>query len=277
MAIIAGSFLAIAGIGAWCGSAPLSGAVDWLAKGLIQSTYAALLALSAWLAVRLWRSFSYLLLLGIAILGVAVWTAAMGIQDYRLRREANETISTFRYEPLNALGLVGIIERNPYVEAYMVMRDAHWDLQDRLNKRIDRYRVEYENYSGKDSFLAVSRLRSRFELWQTFYQIRDLELMLDAMETEALDTSDLLWTVNLLEVDSGTREAYAQDFMKSVSAAKLWQTEFVAREKRTLRRIRNSLTVVIDAKGRYRFAEGRIVFDDPEDAASFAGKESPDG
>jgi hypothetical protein len=81
MAMIACSFLAIAGIGAWCGSAPLSGAIDWLAKGLIQSTYAALLALSAWLAVRLRRSFSYLLLLGIAILGVVVCTAAMGIKD----------------------------------------------------------------------------------------------------------------------------------------------------------------------------------------------------
>lgn len=275
MALIAGSLLAIAASGAWFGPDPASGAMQWLGWGLVQSTYAALLALSVWIVFGRRRGVTYLLWLGFACSTVAIWDIAGGIYSNRLRLEANDTLVTFRDDPLNIVGLTGIIERNPYVEAYMVMRDAHWDLQDRLDKRIDGYDETYGEYVKGGEFLSVERLYSRYELWRAFYQVDDLVKLLDEIEKTPFETTDLLWTVELLDVDAETGAAYAKDLEQAVAEADAWQSEFIAREIRTLQRIRQSLKVVIDARGRYRFAEGRIVFDDPADAARFTGKEPP--
>jgi hypothetical protein len=276
VALVFLSALIIAGAGAWFAPDPVSGAMRSLLMALIQSTYIALIALSAWLLVGHRTNITYALCFGLAVAVTTAWTIVSSVEDYRLRMEANETIVTFRDSPLNLVGLAGIVERNPYVGAYMVMREAHWDLQDRLKRRVDHYRGEYERYAEPASFLAIERLRSRYELWRAFYQIQELESLLDQIEKTPLETTDLVWTVNLLEVDAGTKAAYKRDLETSISAARAWQSDFIELEKRTLRQIRRALKVVIDAEGRYRFAEGHIVFEDPRDAAMFSGKEPRD-
>lgn len=272
--LIALSALAAGAAGARFAPDPVSGALQWLLMALIQSTYIALIALSAWLLLGRRNNISYLLCFGVAVAVATMWGIVSGIEDYRLRMEANETIETFRDRPLNSVGLAGIVESNPYVEAYMVMRETHWDLQDRLTRRVDHYRSEYERYAEPASFLATERLRSRYEIWRAYYQVQELETLLDRFAETPIETTDLIWTVNLLKVDAGTRAAYKRDLEKSISVARTWQSDFIEREEQTLRRIREALKVVIDAKGRYRFAEGHIVFEDPRDAAIFSGKES---
>ncbi|MCK5273124.1 MAG: hypothetical protein KAR37_00630, partial [Alphaproteobacteria bacterium] len=198
-----------------------------------------------------------------------------GIYANRVRLEANDTLITFRDTPLNLEGLTGIIERNPYVEAYMIMRDAHWELRNRLDDRMTGYGASYRTYVDNGAFLHIDRLRSRFELWRAFYQVGDLEDQLARIESSPMEADDLLWTVNLLDVDAATRGAYIRDLRDAVSAADKSQAELIARERHTLARIKQSLQALIDAKGRYRFAEGKVVFDNPADAALFSGKESP--
>lgn len=275
LALIATSLLLIASVGAWLGPDPASGAAQWLGRGFIQASYAVLLALFLWTFLARRRRTAYLLLLGIACSGVAIWDTATGIYANRLRLEANDTLITFRDEPLNAIDLTGIIERNPYVEAYMVMRDAHWDLNNRLDSRITDYRAAYNSYVESGQFLDVERLASRYGLWRAFYQIQDLERRLAQIKSDPTDADDLLWTVNLLDVDPPTRDAYTNDLEEAIAEAQASQAEMLDRERRTLARIKRSLKVLIDAEGRYRFAQGRVVFDDPADAALFAGKGAP--
>lgn len=273
IALILLSGILVAGAGAWFAQDPLAGAMHWIMKAVVQSTYILLLTLSVWRLLGRRNNLSFALCFGLAIAIVTIWTIASGIEDQRLRKEANDTIVTFRDTPLNIVGLADAVETNPYVAAYMVMREAHWDLQTRLNRRVDQYRAEYERYAEPVSFLAIERLRSRYELWRAYYQVQEVEKLLDRIAETPLETTDLIWTVNLLEVDARTRAAYKRDLEISIAAARIWQSNFIEREKQTLRRIRNALKVVIDAKGRYRFAEGQIVFEDPGDAAIFSGKE----
>lgn len=275
-ALIAASAIMAATAGAWFAQDPVSGALRWLLMALVQSTYFALLALSAWLLLGRRNNVSYALCLGLAAAVVTVWTVVSRVEDYRLRMEANDTLVTFHDTPLNIVGLADIVERNPYASAYMVMREAHWDLQDRMNRRIDLYRAEYENYANPVAFLAIERLRSRYELWRAYYEVQELEKLLDEIKKTPLETTDLIWTVNLLKVDAWTKAAYRSDLETSILAARRRQSDFVDQEKQTLRQIRNALKVVIDARGRYRFAEGHIVFEDPRDAAIFSGKEPRD-
>lgn len=276
IALILLSALLTAGAGAWFAQNPVAGAMRWLLMAVIQSTYILLLTLSAWRLLGRRHNLSFALCFGLAVAIVTIWTITSGIEDQRLRKEANDTIVTFHDAPLNVAGLAEAVETNPYVAAYMVMREAHWDLQNRLNRRVDQYRAEYERYAEPVSFLAIERLRSRYELWRAYYQVQEVEKLLDRIAETPLETTDLIWTVNLLEVDARTKAAYRSDLETSISAARTWQSDFIEQEKLTLRRIRNALKVVIDAKGRYRFAEGHIVFEDPEDAAIFSGKESRD-
>lgn len=273
LALIAASVVAVTAAGASTAQEPVWGALRWLLKGGIQATYAALLALSVWLVFGRGRGISYLLCFGLVISIVVVWSIVAGLDNRRQRQEANKAIASFRDGAEDAPPLSEIMEGNPYVEAYMVMREVHWDLQDRLKRRIEKYRAEYEDYVAKGPFLAVDRLRSRYELWRSYYQIQELEGLLDSFEKTPLETTDLEWTVDLLAVDPDTREVYKRDLERSISTLQDWQSEFVAGEKRTLGQFRHSLKVVIDAQGRYRFAKGQIVFEDPADAASFGSKE----
>lgn len=273
LALVAASLLASTAASAWLGPDPFAGAVGGISMALAQSAYAAILALSAWLIVGRPRGMSYLPWAGIFCASVALWHIAAGVYSNRLRLEANEFIATFRDEPLNVVGLANALEHNPYIEAYMVMRDAHWDLQDRLDRQFDDYASAYDSYVSEGEFLSVGRLRTRYALWQSFYQLKSLEKILESIEGNPLETADLEWTVNLLRVDDQTRDAYARDLGQAVASAHAWRADFIAREKQTLARIGTSLQVVIEAQGHYRFADGRIVFEKPSDAARFAGKE----
>ena len=275
LALIGASLLTVMAAGAWLGTDPATGIVQWVGRSVAQASYAALLALFLWTVLTRRRAISYLLLFGLACAGVAVWDTSSGIYANRLRLEANDTLITFRDTPLNVEGLTGIIERNPYVEAYMIMRDAHWELTNRLDDRMTGYSSSYRTYVGNGAFLDVDRLGSRLKLWRAFYQVGDLEDQLARIENSPMEADDLLWTVNLLDVDAPTREAYIQDLSDAISAANKSQTELIARERRTLAQIKQSLKVLIDAEGRYRFSKGKVVFDNPADAAQFAGKEPP--
>jgi hypothetical protein len=275
LALIAASLLTVITAGAWLGPDPATGIAQWVARGFIQAAYAALLALFLWTVVGRRRVISYLLLFGAVCAGIAVWDTGAGIYANRVRLEANNMLITFRDTPLNVEGLAEVIEQNPYVEAYMIMRDAHWELLNRMDDRMAEYGASYRTYVENGAFLNVERLRSRFELWRAFYQVGDLEDKLARIESNPMEAGDLLWTVNLLDVDAATREAYVRDLHDAVSAANESQAELIARERLTLARIKRSLQVLIDAKGRYGFADGRVVFDDPADAALFAGKKPP--
>jgi hypothetical protein len=275
LALIAASLLTVITAGAWLGPDPATGIAQWVARGFIQAAYAALLALFLWTVVGRRRVISYLLLFGAVCAGIAVWDTGAGIYANRVRLEANNMLITFRDTPLNVEGLAEVIEQNPYVEAYMIMRDAHWELLNRMDDRMAEYGASYRTYVENGAFLNVERLRSRFELWRAFYQVGDLEDQLARIESNPMEAGDLLWTVNLLDVDAATREAYVRDLHDAVSAANESQAELIARERLTLARIKRSLLVLIDAKGRYGFADGRVVFDDPADAALFAGKKPP--
>lgn len=275
LALVAISLLAVMAAGAWLGPDPATGIAQWTGRGLIQAVYAALLTLCLWTVLERRRAISWLLLFGVACAGVAAWDTGAGIYANRLRLEANDTLTTFRDTPLNLKGLARIIEKNPYVDAYMIMRDAHWELRNRLDGRMTDYGASYKAYVENGAFLDIRRLRSRFALWDAFYQIRDLEDQLARIEDNPVDTEDLLWTVNLLNVDAVTRKAYVTDLNNTISAAERAQADMMTRERRTLARVKQSLQVLIDAEGRYSFAEGRVVFDDPADAALFAGKGLP--
>lgn len=275
LALIAASLILVASAGAWLGPFPASGALHWILKGLAQGAYVALMALSLWMFLRRRYEISYLLPFGILCAGVAVWDTGSGIYANRIRLEANAIVINFRDTPLNASGLTAAIERNPYVEAYMIMRDTHWELRNRLDTRMTGYEAKYRTYVEKGEFLSVDRLRSRFELWRAYYQVGDLEDQLAITESRPVDVEDLLWTVKLLNIDEETRSAYFEDLRGTVAAANESQATLIARERGTLARIKQSLQVLIDARGRYRFAEGKVVFDDPEDAALFTGKEPP--
>lgn len=273
LALIAVSLLTVITAGAWLGPDPATGVVQWIGRSLLQAVYAALLALSLWIILMRSCAISYFLLFSFACAGVAIWDVSSGIYANRVRLEANETLITFRDTPLNVQDLTGIIERNPYVEAYMIMRDAHWELRNRLDDRMSGYRASYKAYVGNGAFLDIERLRSRFDLWRAFYQISDLQNLLAQIESSPMEADDLLWTVSLLDVDAAMREAYILDFRDAVSAANESQMELIAGERHTLARIKQSLQVLIDAEGRYRFAKGKVVFDNPADAAIFTGKE----
>ena len=219
LALIAASLLTVIMAGAWLGPDPAAGIAQWVARSIIQAVYAALLALSLWTVLARHRAISYLLLFGIACAGVAVWDTSSGIYANRVRLEANDTLITFRDTPLNVKGLTGIIARNPYVEAYMIMRDAHWELRNRMDDRMTGYGASYRTYVDNGAFLDIDRLRSRFELWRALYQVGDLEDQLARIESSPMKADDLLWTVDLLGVDAATREAYIRDLRDAVSVS----------------------------------------------------------
>lgn len=272
LSLVAISLALIISAGIWFGSDPLSGIEEWLSRGVLQAVAGGLFAFAVWTLLNRRFRASYLLLLGLACFGFAIWDLTMGVRGNQMRREANEILVTFRDEPLNATGIADAIERNPYVEAYVVMRDAYWELNDRLDARLADYSAAYRQYVKEADFLDIERLKSRYVLWQAFYQVEDLEARLDDTQASPLEVQDLLWTIDLLDVDRRTRNAYSEDLNRAIEDAIVSQAALLDRERRTLAHIKKSLKVLIDSKGRYRISEGRVIFDDPVDAARFAGK-----
>ena len=219
LALIAVSLLTIAVAGAWLGPDTATGITQWIARGFIQAVYAALLALFLWAVVWRRRVISYLLLFGAACAGVAAWDTGLGIYANRVRLEANDMLITFRDTPLNVEDLAGAIERNPYVEAYMIMRDSHWDLHNRANERMAGYAANYRIYVEYGAFLSIGRLQSHLEPWRALQQIGNLEAQLTRIENGPIDAVDLLWSVNLLDVDPETRRAYVRDLNDAIEDA----------------------------------------------------------
>lgn len=271
--IAAAAAIFLGGMAMLGGTTPY-GASLWLARGFLHALAGALLALCVWIFVGRQRAVSYTLLLGFACAGFASWDLVSGIRGNMLRIEANGILAGLRSSPFVASGIAKAIDSNPYVAAYMVMRDAHWELGNRLDARMADYGRAYKSYVEEGQFLDVKRLQNRLAIWYAFYQVEDLEARLDRIGKTPLDVDDLLWTADFLAIDRRTRDSYARDMEAAIAAARKSQAALIEQERETLRRIKKSLKVLIDARGRYRLAEGRIIFDDPEDAARFAGSES---
>jgi hypothetical protein len=190
LALIAVSLLTIVAAGAWLGPDPATGITQWIARGFIQSVYGALLALFLWTVVWRRRAISYLLLFGVTCICIAAWDTGAGIYANRVRLEANNMLITFRDTPLNVQDLAGTIERNPYVEAYMIMRDAQWELHNRLDQRMADYGASYRTYVENGAFLDIGRLQSTLEPYRALYG-RRLAVDRQSSECRCRDTRGL--------------------------------------------------------------------------------------
>ncbi len=270
--------LCIAGIavaGALLSIEPLTGFFHWLAQGSLQAVAAALLAYFCRLHVPGLRHQPYFALLGGLMLALLVYDVWTGAAANRTRIEANAMLTTLRDKPLDVAGLADAAENNGYVDAYFTMRDLYWELYRRADDRLSEYNGLYRHYVEDGGFLDIERLESRYDLWLSYFQIGDLEHRLDVTEETSLRTEDLLWSVDLLEVDAATRGAYAGDMQATIEALLADQADSFVRQREALRHTREAIEVLLDADGRYRVTNGQIVFDDAEDAIRFAGKTRP--
>lgn len=275
---LAGSILAVASLigtvtlGAWLHPDPYEGVAYWMGRAAVQSVYAALIALGLWSLLRhRWR-IAYLLVFGILLTGVLSYHGSMAYQANSERIRANEVVIALRDGRRSADSLSEEERSNRYVDALLVMRDVYWELHARAESRMAHYRRLYDGYTQRGGFLDTGRLGSSYDLWYSYFQIHDLEHRLGQAEAARIRISDLLWTVNLLDVDGATRAAYAADLRTAAEVISEAQAIAIARERKTLGEMKQALDVLIDAEGHFRIVGAQIIFERPEDAARFAGK-----
>lgn len=271
-ALIAVSAAGIAGTGAWFGPDPMQSALHWAGRAVVQGVCAALIALFVWAALSRWRTVSYVLILGLGATGLLAWDAATAWRVDRAIITANRTLAVLEAGQRTIESLTPEERINPYIEAYVEMRNIYWELDARADKEMARYRSRYRKYTEAGPFLDTGRLATTEELWRSVRQIQDLNKRLLRVGKSPPDISDLLLTVSLFNVDDATRSAYATDLRAARNAFVAATAATTARERQSLEAMRLSLEVLLEVEGRYRIDSGQIVFDDPEDAARFAGK-----
>ncbi len=261
----------IAGIGIWVGSGSLGDAGHWAVRAVARGMGVALIAVFMWTVLNRRRTVSGLLVFGTGAASLLVYEAGSAWLVDRARDAANRTLLQLESGARDVGSLTPVEIANPYIEAYVVMRDIHWELDARSDDQMSRYRSYYENYTARGAFLDVNRLATAAGIRRSISEIDDLQRRLLRVEASRPDIADLLLTVDLLEVDAGTRAMYAQDlraarrsFIAAIEAS-------VARERETLGATRSALETLLEVDGRYRIEDGRIVFDRPDDAARFAG------
>lgn len=259
-------------LGAWLHPDPYEGVAYWLGRAAAQCIYTGLFALFLWSLLRHLRPIAYLLIFGVVLGGVVSYHGATAYQANRERVAANEVLSGLRGGWRDVDDLSPAERSNPYVDAYLVMRDVYWELYARSETRMAHYRHLYEEYTRRGGFLDGKRLGSTYELWYSYFQIYDLEQWLDRADDTTVEISDLLSTANVLAVDGGTRAGYADDLRAAAAAIEETQADSIARERKTLQEMERALKVLIDAHGYFRVVGAQIIFERPEDAARFAGK-----
>lgn len=271
-ALVALSAAGMVGTGVLFGTEPLASGLHWAGRAAVQGVCAALVALFLWPLASRWRNVSYVLVLGICGVGLFAYDAVLAWRVDRARAVAHQTLADLEAGRRNVESLTGVEKANAYIEAYVVMRDVYWELGMRANEGLSRYRSRYENYTAAGAFLDTNRLKATADLRHSILQIRDLQWRLSSIESAVPDVSDLLLTVDLLEVDAVTRAAYAEDLHRARDMLVAATAATVVREREILRAMQHSLEVLLEAEGRYRIDDGQIIFESPDDAARFTGK-----
>ena len=262
----------IVGLGAWLYGKTGGGTTWWTAHALIRAAYAALIAVFLWnLIRRRWR-VSFILVLGCLVTAVFVFHGTEALKLNQEKIVANQVLGALR-EGWRRTGELTPEEReNAYVDAYIVTRNIYWELNERADARMAEYSSSHEQYTRPGGFLAPGRLRTQSDLLTSSAQLRELDQQLARIRRSPIDTSNMLWSLDLLRVDIVTRIAYRNDLRATLARINQAHDESIARERRAIARTLASIEVLLDAEGRYHIDEGRVVFDDPADAVRFSGK-----
>lgn len=266
----------ITGIGAWVAADSLHGIGHWAVRAAIRGVCIALIGLCLWTVLSRRRAVSRALVLGATIVSLLVYEAGSAWWVDRARSFANRTLRQLELGSRDVESLTPVEMADPYIDAYVVMRDIYWELYARSDDEMSRYRSHYEDYTAKGAFLDTERLATTADIRRAAFEINDLQDRLRRVEASRPDVADLLLTVGLLDVDAETRAAYADDVRAARDSFVEATLASVARERETLGAMRRSLEALLDAQGRYRIQDGRIIFEHPEDAARFAGKSESD-
>ncbi len=270
--LLAISAAGLATVSAWVVTDSLHGFGHWAERAALRGISVALVGLSLWAVLSHRRSVSRVLVLGVGAVSLLVHETGSAWWVDRARAPANRTLHQLESGSRNVETLTRAELADPYVEAYVVMRDVYWELYLRSDDAMSRYRSYYEDYTAEGTFLDAARLTTRSDLWRSIFQIDDLQVRLQRVEAARPDISDLLLTVNLLDVDAETRAAYADDLRATRESFVAATAAAVRQEREALRAMRRSLEVLLDAEGRYRIENGRLIFDRPDDAARYAGR-----
>lgn len=272
VALIVASAAGIAWVGDRFGPDPLPSMLHWAGRAAVQGVSAALIAFFLWVLLSRRHAVSYVLVLGFATALLLAYDAATAWRLDRTRVAADRILVVLEARQRTVESLTPEEQANPYVEAYIAMREIYWELYTRSDDQMSRYRAYYGNFTAGGSFLDTARLATKKDLWRSIRQIQSLEKRLLRVETSPPDLTDLLLTVDLLNIDKATRRAYAADLHATRDALVAATAALTARERQSLAATRQSLEVLLEVEGRYRIVSGNIVFDDPNDAARFAGK-----
>lgn len=273
LTLIFASMLGVGIVGVWFGgNNPIAGLHFWAGRAAIQGVSIALIALFIWALLAHRRAVSYALVLGICAVGIFGYDAASAWRIDRERLRAGLLLAEVERGDRNIDSLTEVEKGNPYVEAWLIMRELYWELNALTSDRMSGYRSAYEEYTANGGFLDIGRLRNEFDLWYSLVQIQDLEALLTRIEATPLDAVDTRWSLRLLRVDPITKAAYADDLARGLNSVTKAQSEAIARERQTLRLMRNALETLLAAEDRYRIEDDRVIFENPDDAAKFAGK-----
>lgn len=266
------AFAGIVGLGAWLYGPTGNDTALWTGHALIRAAYAALIAFFLWNLIRRRRPVSFILVLGCLVTAVFIFH---GTEALRLNQEkivANQVLGALRAGWRQDDELTPGERENPYVDAWIVARNMYWELNERADARMAEYSSSHERYTTAGWFLAPGRLRTKSDLWDSYVQLQELDRQLSRIGQTPLDTSDMLWSLDLLRVDSVTQDAYREDLRKTLAEIEQAQEDSIVRERHVIARILGSIEVLLDAEGRYRIEDERVIFDDPADAVRFSGK-----
>ncbi|UCH73555.1 MAG: hypothetical protein JSU82_14610 [Rhodospirillales bacterium] len=206
----------------------------------------------------------------VGLLAFLVYEAALAWRAGQERGPANHTLLQLQSGQRTVGNLAPVELADPYVAAYVTMRDIYRELYRRTEDGMSRYRARYQSYTAEGAFLDAARLSTPRNLRRSIRQIDDLQDRLKRVESAHPDISDLLLSVRLLDIDRRARAAYAAELRAAHEDLLEAARNAAASERETLRSTRRALETLIAAQGRYRIEDGRLIFDDPEDATRFA-------
>ncbi len=271
-ALVALSLAGMVIAGSWLSADLFAGLGQWTGVALVQCVYAALIAFLLHVILRRKFAVAYIFLFGTLLAGSFAYHVPSAYTDSLRRVEAERIILSIREGSRDIADLAPAERDNPYVDAFIVMRNLSSKLYERADDRMSPYRAAYEDSVRNGGFLEPHRLDSVYEIWYSYAQLHQLEQRLRQVIESRIDVSDLLWTANMFGVDAGTRAAYTNDLRASASAIDRAQAVSLEQELEMLAQTRQSLEVLIAAEGRYRLEGGQIVFEDPDLHDRFQGK-----
>lgn len=270
-ALLIASGVGLAAVGIWVTSDGLDGAGPWALRVTVRGAGLLLIALCLWTYLGRRIAVSAVLAIGAGSVCLIVYEAGSALRLDLARGPVNRTLLELEAGHRDIAGLASEELSNPYVEAYAIMRDIYWELYLRCDDELSRYRTRYEAHTAGGTFLDAERLQTDGDLRRSIGQIDQLLQLIQRVESARPEISDLLLTIGMLDVDEATRSAYAADLRSAHESFLATTQEAAAREQTTLRAVRHALESLLDAEGRYRIRHGQLIFDDPADAARFAG------